>query len=73
MDASAPRARDAFEGRGSRGNDVHVVPTVEGEHKWLGLTGDGTAVVSSGVYRTRDEYDTKNRQHVCLIRDLFIN
>ena len=25
------------------------------------------------VYRTRDEYDTKNRQHVLLIRDLFID
>ena len=25
------------------------------------------------MYRTRDEYDTKNRQHVCLIRDLFID
>ena len=25
------------------------------------------------LYRTRDEYDTKNRQHVHLIRDLFIN
>ena len=25
------------------------------------------------LYRTRDEYDTKNRQHVRLIRDLFID
>ena len=25
------------------------------------------------MYRTRDEYNTKNRQHVCLIRDLFID
>ena len=28
---------------------------------------------SSYMYRTRDEYDTKNRQHFCLIRDLFID
>ena len=25
------------------------------------------------LYRTRDEYDTKDRQHVCSIRDLFID
>ena len=31
----------------------------------------GSAV--SRVYRTWDEYDTKNRQHIRLIRDLFID
>ena len=31
------------------------------------------SVANCSVYRTPDEYDTKNRQHVCLIRDLFID
>ena len=45
MDAGAPRARVAFEGRGSGGNDVHLVSTVEGEHEWFRFAGDGTAVI----------------------------
>ena len=48
VDAFAPGARDALEGRGSGGNDVHGMPTVEGEHEWLCFTGDGTAIVGRG-------------------------
>ena len=38
---------------------------------WMGLLFQASAQTS--LYRTPDEYDTKNRQHVRLIRDLFID